>query len=195
MNDSTKALLAVGVIGGGAALIYALTRPKAQPAGMAQFAGFKIELIQEPHMTTTRQRDGATAYDFWHFPLLDITGDINGTYTVLWGWANSLDGAPGGSSGGQVISQAFALQGGATSRIQLTDTRPGNVRGGSVAYGDPDRVFDGVWHLFTSNLTIRVTSPSGVVVNLTGVLNETFKSVGTLSANFVGWNIQERSGP
>jgi len=195
MNDTTKALLAVGVVGGGAALIYALTRPKVSGAELAKFAGFKTELMQEPHMTTTRQRDGATAYDFWHFPLLDITGDINGNYTVLWGWANSLDGVPGGNSGGQIISQTFALQGGLITRIQLTDTRAGNIRGGSIAYGDPDGVFDGVWHVFASNLTIRVTSPSAAVVNLTPVLTETFKTVGALSANFVGWNIEQRAGP
>jgi len=155
-----------------------------------QFAGFATEMIQTPSQTTTRQRDGATAYDFQNYPLIDVTTDVSGKVTVLWGWANTLDGTPAGHSGGQIITNAFDVIGGRVTRCQLVDNRPppeGNVRNGSLAFGDPDGLFDGLWHRVIGNLVIKVTSPLGAVVNIIGTLDETFKTVAAFSAAFAGW--------
>ena len=159
------------------------------------FAGFRTELREGPTQTTYRQRDGASAYDFWHYPLIDITADVSGEYVVEWDFKNYVDGTPAGFSTPTIVNR-FPLQGGQTTRIELRDTRPPETgrdpsRGESIAYGDPDGIFDGVWHTFRSEVTVTVISPSGAAVSASGVLEEVFKSVGLLSVSFVGFNVQQ----
>lgn len=161
--------------------------PELPAAFPASFAGFREQLIQGK--TTTRKRDGATAYDFQHFPLLDITPDIFGTYTVTWGYTNKVDGSQTHVATG--IVNTFNIKAVGANRVELRDTRAtpprDPARGESIGYGDPDQIFDGVWHRFQSAITATVKSPSGATVTVTGALDETFKSVaGALSASYAG---------
>lgn len=188
------------VIGGllvvGSAFVIVLSLLPKVVTGLG-FAGFREELIQQPHQTTTRQRDGVEAYDFWHYPLIDLTPDVGGDFTVTWRYVNSVDGSVAYDSGD--IVNVFSLVGGVVQRLELRDTRlgdPGGVpgprdtlRGESIAYGDPDGLLDGAWHRITSNVSVSVTSPSGNVASTSGLLDETFMSVRRLAVTFAGFNV------
>lgn len=160
---------------------------------LGRLAGFNVGPLTPG--TTTRQSTGETASDFRFYPKVAITPDVNGTYTVTWSWANKFDGAPVASSGPIPITNSFpGFLGGQPQTVQLLDNRPENNRAGAIAIGDIDFIDlnkqDGLWHSFESDLTIKVTSPSGVSVTLTGKLGpENFKSTGVLSAQFAGWNL------
>lgn len=173
---------------GGLGLLALLTR-KPPPPGGAEFAGFRTELRQTPTQTTTRQRDGAQAYDFWHYPLVAVTADVTGNFTVVWRYVNSVDGAPTYDSGD--VTNGFALAGGQTQTLELRDTRAAAdpARGESIAYGDPEGLFDGAWHTFRSEVAVTVVSPSGTQASAAGVLEEVFRSVGLLSVSFAGFSV------
>jgi len=191
METLEKALLIGGIVVVGGVGIYLATR-KPSVAGLATFGGFKQELIQASGQTTTRQRDGATAYDFWNFPLVNITPDIFGAYQVTWGWTNMVDGIVTFTATG--IVNSFDITANGVNQITLIDNRASPprdpARGGSIAFGDIDGYFDGLWHRFQSSVNVTVKSPSGASATVTGALDETFKSIGKLSATFGGWNTQ-----
>jgi len=164
-----------------------------EPQPMAKFTGFREELVQKPNQTTYRERDGAAAYDFWYFPLIDITADINGSFEILWEYDNKVDGIVGYRSG--TITNMVTLEGGRTTRVELRDTGPtaDPTRGESIAYGDPEGMFDGVWHAFSSTVSVTVRSPSGAEASATGVLSESFKSMGALALSFAGFREEQSS--
>lgn len=174
---------------GGLALLW-LFREKPPAPGDVGFAGFRTELRSGPHETTYRQRDGAAAYDFWHYPLIDLTADVSGEFEIVWSYTNYVDGALDWESG--PISNVFTLVGTEVMRLELMDTMGDPSRGQSIAYGDPDGIFDGVWHAFRSEVAVTVISPSGAQAATSGVLDEVFKSVGALSVSFAGFNVQEQ---
>lgn len=184
LTDEDKLLLGLGGLG-----LLVLMRKPPKVVG-AEFAGFKTELVEAPHQTTYRQRDGASAYDFRHYPLIDLTPDVDGDFTVEWFWTNTLNGGAWGSSEVWIPNSFTGLSYGVTVRLQLVDVRPGNVRGGSLAFGDPDGLFDGVWRTFHSDVQVRVVSPSGAEAATTGTLNEVFRSIGVLAVSFAGWNVE-----
>lgn len=147
-----------------------------------EFAGFREELIQSPsNQTTYRKSDGASAYDFWNFPIINIAASTAGTYNIDWSYSNYLDGKQGGLSGA-IINTVQLVFNGQTKDVQLNDTRDPAVslrdpnRGGSIAYGNPEALFDGVWHVFESRIYITVISPSGAMATCQGYLREEYKS-------------------
>jgi hypothetical protein len=171
-----------GALGTVAVIVWRARRGHAQPYGV-QFAGFKEELRNEGVHTTTRKSDNEQGYDFWYFPLIDITPDVLGTYEISWNWVNN-----NGASSGNIVN-TVNINSAVVTRVQLVDSRPDNKRGGSIAYGDPDEHFDGLWWLFHSDVTVTIKSPSGATVTVSGSLEDQFKSVmGSMSASFVGFN-------
>ena len=183
-----KEVAVIGLLGTIAAVAaVAIARARKPPGPGVVFSGFRSEL--HGAKTTTRQRDGAEAYDFWHFPLVDITADVDGDFTVLWSYTNTLDGTPEYAS--SEITNVFTLEGGKTTQVELRDLVGDPRRGESIAYGDPDELFDGVWHAFKSTVSVHVTSPSGATATCTGVLTETFKTVGALAASFADFRVQQ----
>lgn len=179
------------------ALLYFLTQKP--PGVLAEFAGFQAEAVETG--TTTRQSTGETARDFQFYPLINVTPDINGNFTVAWRYVNYLDGAQTVDSG--TITNVFTgLIAGAPVQLQLVDTRPtpprDPERNGSIAIGDKDFAGlgkqDGEYHSFTSQVTVTVTSPSGTSKSVSGSLQDNFKSVGALSVGFAGFALIKVTG-
>jgi hypothetical protein len=190
MSDSKNLAVWTG-IGVISALIPKLVQAE-PPVSDILFQGFRTELIQEEegHNTTTRQSDGAQAYDFRHYPLVGVDPDIDGEYQIDWTWTNYLDGVQVFSS--PLITNIFtALEGGVPVTLELTDNRADNNRGGSIAFGDPDGLFDGVWHTVETELSLTLTSPSGQTASLnTGLVTlGVFQSVAALGLTFEGFNV------
>lgn len=181
MKEEQALLLGLGALG-----LFALLKPK--PPALAGFAGFRTEVREGPTQTTTRQSDGVQAYDFWHYPLVDVTADVDGQFQFVWSYKNYVDGGLVYQSGD--IVNLFDLLSGQVTRLELVDNRPENQRGGSIGYGDPDGFFDGVWHAFRSEVSVTVISPSGAQASASGVLQESFMTFGALSVAFVGFNVQ-----
>lgn len=188
----------VGAIGVGAIILIATKKPK--PELEVRFLDFETKLVQSPEMhdTTYRLRDNVSAYDFWHFPVIKIVPDVVGEFIVEWNWSNKLDGLQGGYSA-PTINNSFTITDikGVNEFILIDNRDPISSgrdpnRGGSIAYGDPENIFDGLWHRFQSSVIITIKSPSGATVTITGELDETFKTIGVLSASFAGWSIQQK---
>lgn len=194
MKTSEKVLLGVLAVGVPVGL-YLLTRPKPPVVGLG-FGGFRSE-VRNQSQTTTRQSDGVSGYDFWYYPLIDLTADVSGDYTVVWRYINSINGSVDYDSG-DITNVFTGLSAGQTVRLELRDTRPGDpggvpgprdtLRGEAIAHGDPEGLFDGAWHAFRSDVNVLASSPSGAVASTDGVLQESFMSVGALAVSFVGFN-------
>ena len=183
------------IVLGGLGLLMLMSRKRPAPSETG-FAGFRTVLVEAPVETTTRKRDGAEAYDFWHFPLIRVTPDVNGDFRVDWAYYNYLDGAA--AAVGEGIVNVFpGLRAGEPVTLELHDTRdPATTgrdpaRGESIAYGDPDGLFDGVWHRFRSEVSVNVSSPSGAIASVGGVLDEVFRTVGVLVVEFAGFGVEE----
>lgn len=205
MKSSTKAFLVGGAVGAGAVLVYALTKKAAQGL-VARFDAFELNVVDSTG-TTTRQSTGETATDFQFYPIIHVVPDVNGTIEIDWDWINTIDGLNAGSSAhtsggtpaiGDIVNTFTGLVAGQPYDLKLVDNRdPASTgrdpsRNGSIAIGDPSFVGwglqDGLWHSFKSVVGVRVKSPSGASVNVSGQLGpENFKSVGALSASFGGF--------
>lgn len=198
-------VLGTGVIAGSGLIGYALTKKKPEeeaPPISGAFAGFELEKING--QTTTRQGTGETATDFRFYPLINLTPDVNGDFTVLWDWRNFFDGLAVGYSSPDVAVGSFdgfsiknifsGMVAGQAVQIKLVDNRAGNTRGGAIAIGDVDFVAlgkqDGLWHAFKTEVyQVKVKSPSGAYVDLSGAFTDNFKSTGALSASWAGLSL------
>lgn len=152
-----------------------------EPKVDARFLRFKTELVQSSsYQTPYMKGDGVLAYDFWYFPIVDITADVTGTYEIVWSYRNILDGNPGGFSG--AIGNSVDLVAWQSKEFELSDGRDLSTsgrdphRGNSIAYGYPDSILDGEWHLFESIVSVTIISPSGATSSCQGFLREYFLS-------------------
>jgi hypothetical protein len=189
-------LLGGALLGVGALVAYSAAKPRPTVLA-AKLRGFEEKTKSSG--TTTRRSTGETARDFLFYPLLQITPDVNGTFRVEWSYSNTFDGSPEFSSG-PITNEFTGLVGGTPTTVKLIHTGPtaDPAREGAIAIGDVDFIAlgkqDGQWHSFMSDLTIRVVSPSGASVSLTGRLGpEDFKSVGVLTATLVGFDLVKKT--
>jgi hypothetical protein len=151
MKIQPEQLLFGGILAtAGLTTLYFTTRPK--PAFSAQFAGFQVSSLKPG--TTTRRATEETAKEFRFYPLINLTPDVNGDFSIFWDWRNFFDGAPAGYSEPKIfdckglmfsIKNDFpGLVAGRQVQLQLVDGRPyrpgdpANVRGGAIAIGDDD---------------------------------------------------------
>ena len=192
--------------GGGIPAVVGYASTYIQKELAATFMGFRTQLVRRG--TTTRQSDGAEAYDFWHYPLIDVMTDMDGDFTVTWRYINYLDGSIEYDSG-DIVNTFPGLAGGRTERLELRDNRepsaPGGIcngvscrdtrRGESIAYGDLEGLLDGRWHRFKSDVSVLVASPSGAVASTIGVLEESFKTVGSLVRERPNLKVEARWRP
>lgn len=166
----------------------------------ATLIGFACEKIGDSGQTTTWQRTGQSGTDFHFFPYLNLTPDINGSFRIDWSYNNKFpDGAQAVIATG-IVNQFPELIAGQQVTLKLVDTRdPASsgrdpTRGGAIAIGDKDfagfGIQDGIYHSFHSDVTVKITSPTGATLDLSGTLNEYFKSVGSLSGSLVPFNVE-----
>lgn len=178
-------LLVGGILASSLGLLaYSLVKPVYALPLSARVSDFKVKAIMG--RTTTRRSTGEEATDFWIYPILIITGDVNGDYTITWRYTNNLGGNIYESGD---ITNTVTLTAGVPTEVWLKDTRPeaDPTRGQSIAIGDVDFIAlgiqDGNWYLFTSDVSGVVTSPTGATASFSGTFSDEFKSIGELSVS------------
>lgn len=163
----------------------------------ARFVDFNLRT--KPLGTTTRRSTGQEAELFMFYPVVSITPDVSGTFTVEWDFVNTLDGYDFGRSIPTIVNEFSDLRGGETVSVELVDNRDPATTGrdpwaeGSLSIGDKYLAADGLWHSFKSVVTVRVVSPTGAYIDLSGVLGpEDFMCVGVLAADFQGFSLRTK---
>lgn len=203
------ALLGAGLAAGAVIGFCLLKKPvEPEPTLKAELVGYHLERNLGGH-TTERRNTGQQGVDFRFYPILQITPDVNGDFTIRWDWQNYWDGNVGGCSEPTIEDVIPGLTAGQTQDHILVDNRPENDRQGAIAIGDVDfqalGIQDGNWHEFRTDVGEginipnfgrtgegKVTSPTGAVATFVAPnwINEDFRSWGELSAGIVGQHLE-----
>jgi hypothetical protein len=152
--------------------------------------GYKLNLV-DTSGHTTRQSTGTVEKDYQFYPLVNLTPDIPGTYTVNWMFQNFVDGVAKGSSAhtsgaspavGDILNTFPNVS--AAQQLQLLDNRDPASTGrdtsanGSEDFGDAAMVAlgfqDGKWHTFKTEYTAQIVSPSGATVTISDSIQDNF---------------------
>lgn len=161
------------------------------PQLYAQIKGFSLSTVPSRGRTTERASTGQQAYDFWIYPVLSLTPDINGSFNIEWKFINTSDWGMYDSEvdKGLIMNRWDNLIAGQQVQRRILDNTPsGQERGQAIGIGDVDfeaaGAQDGYWHSFTIDVMGTVTSPSGRQANFEGTWGpEDFRSWSELSTS------------
>lgn len=192
--SKAKIVLAAGGVIGLATVAVLLTQTKAEEEEeegndlYASFLGFRLNRVNGDGKTI-RQSTVETQKDYQFHPQIRVIPDVDGDVTIKWSWNNKFPDDTQASIAENITNIFTGLKAGQAVILELIDNRygvPGGGEGlrdtdraGAVAIGDKDFVglgiLDNNWHNFRSDITVEVTSPSGVTKPANGSLSEAFK--------------------